>query len=255
MPPPRGGRSRVSARRWRTRSARDAIPIRTKVRPAARIATTSRYLRQTKILTASRIIRLAVIYCDLAKSVTVRALPSGNSRSTWPDAARIDSATNLNCCGIDRHCRRSEGVAARNGPHRHGFTHPPNHSILILGIFPGTPPDPVGRIFDRIYGDLPLGSSVKVDIKLDGNPDQIDENIGYLFLHRRPHLLLQQMAAVTIHPLEVLHQLRRLGNKGHGEVLRGVKLIPLPLPGKLPQDFLQGLDRGYSFATAQNLPP
>src|SRR6185369_1269705 len=63
------------------------------------------------------------------------------------------------------------------------------------------------------------------------------------------------MAAVTLHPLEVLHQLRRLGNQCHGKVLRGVELVPLPLPGKLPQDFLQGLDRGYSFVPFQSLPP
>src|SRR6185369_8861571 len=60
-------------------------------------------------------------FCIKPESVTVKAVSSGNSRSTWPDVATIESATNLLRWQLNRRRCRSRGVAARNGLHCHGF--------------------------------------------------------------------------------------------------------------------------------------
>src|SRR6185369_7116289 len=85
MPHHKGGRSRVSARIWRTRSARAAIPIKKPVRPAARIATTSRDRKKLKVNGQSGSSGWPFFIPVISESVTVRAFSSVNSRSTWPD--------------------------------------------------------------------------------------------------------------------------------------------------------------------------
>jgi hypothetical protein len=43
-------------------------------------------------------------------------------------------------------------------------------------------------------------------------------------------------------PLEDLHELAHLAAQGHGEVLRGVELLPVPLASELADALLQVLD-------------
>src|SRR6185369_15232225 len=84
-------------------------------------------------------------FCIKPESVTVRAFSSGNSRSTWPDVATIESATNLLRWQLNRRRCKSRGVAARNGPHCHGFPLNQIRRIIMERTFAIIKPDAVER--------------------------------------------------------------------------------------------------------------
>jgi hypothetical protein len=56
---------------------------------------------------------------DYPESVTMRSFSSENSRSTWPDVAKIDSAADLTSGGEAAIDAEAEALQRENGPHRH----------------------------------------------------------------------------------------------------------------------------------------
>jgi hypothetical protein len=88
------------------------------------------------------------------------------------------------------------------------------------------------------------GQYYEIDVENVGKPQEVDEDVGEFVLDvGRPCRLHDRSGFLGGEPLEDLDEFTDLAAQGHGQILRGVELLPVPLTGELADAELQLVDR------------
>jgi hypothetical protein len=103
---------------------------------------------------------------------------------------------------------------------------------------------PAARIFQLLQGRLD-----EVDAEYVGQTNQVNGHVAELRTNTRPKFLVLHDGSRLLRgePLQLCQELTNFPGQGHSEVLRRMKLLPVPFPREGSDAFSKLSDRGQRF--------
>ena len=108
-------------------------------------------------------------------------------------------------------------------------------AIVAIVVFCGAAPYFFCGVFFLVQFELGVDGLLHVDAEFVGQADEVDLDVGDFLFHLGHFFGWQGLALFFGQPLEVFDQFGGLDDEGHGEVLRGVELVPVAFGGEVAE--------------------
>ena len=108
-------------------------------------------------------------------------------------------------------------------------------AIITITVLRRTATHFICRVLFLVQFDLGVDGLFHIDAKFIGEANKVDLDVGNFLFYFGEFFGWQGLALFFCQPLEVLNQFGGLDDQCHGEVLRGVELVPVALFGEFTQ--------------------